>query len=566
MLPTLLWRCCNSALREEPLTGRRLVALTLTLMAVCMAWYVHFWPHMHTANESIRLYFAQAVAETGRPELDHITNLHGSVPVDRSEYGGHLYMDKAPGLSLMAIPIYMVLEALRPEVRHDELWLVGYICCLLLLVAPLLLGIVALGRWLRRGGASEREALLTMLAVGLGSPLLIYSTLLFGHGLAAALIMMATFWLRPAPPARAPSPAVLFGAGMAAGLAGFVDTPVFILAALLCLFVLARVEAEGVVARVRGALPYIAGVAIWSLAQLAYNHWTLGHPLRFTYQYKGSAELAAIIDSGFFGFRPPSLEALWGIWFGPARGLLYHAPWLAVGVLGLVMVGWRGPLRARKDARWLLGVAMAYSLLVGGFVDWRAGDSAAPRHLMPIVGLLAAGFVDGTRWGLERCRSAAQRDLLRGALAVALTISVVFAALPVMTFPYHFYQLDHPVLELNLPLLFFFGGHSHSLGNAMGWGHGASALFFTCLLTLPWWLVARWGGREGEPGDRKELRTGRALTAALLVAVVWSAVLVAPIQEPERTVQGARFKGVQLLLIPPDNRDAYRVLLRYRDD
>ncbi len=534
-------------------------------MALSMAWYVHFWPHMHTANESIRLYFAQAVAETGRPELDAITDLHRSVPVDRSEYEGHIYMDKAPGLSFLAIPIYAAMVWLHPEVRHDELWLVGYVCCLLLLVVPLLLGIAALGRWLRLGGASEREAGVAMLAAGLASPLFVYATLLFGHGLAAALVMMATFWLRPDGDRAARGVRLRFGAGLLAGLAGFVDTPVFILAALLCLFVLARSPQSTLAGRLKHAMPFIGGVAIWALAQFAYNHWSLGHPLRFTYQYKGNAELAAIIDSGFFGFRPPSLEALFGIWLSPARGLLYHAPWLVVALLGLGVVAWRGEGALRRDAAWLLGIIIAYSMLVAGFVDWRAGDSVGPRHLMPIVGLLAAGFVDGVRVIVARCRSGWQQDVAQGAVVASIIIGVVFAALPVMTFPYHFHQLDFPVLELSLPLLFFFGGHSHSLGNALGLGHGVSALVFVAVLVLPWWLSARYSARQDELARLPGRWRSRVVVATLVVGLLWSAAMVAPIPNPGRDVQAARFKGTQLLLIPPRDRPAYRWLLRYRE-
>lgn len=544
-------------------------------MALAMAWYVHFWPHLHTANESIRLYFAQAVMESGRPELDEITRLHGSVPVDRSEYGGHIYMDKAPGLSLLALPVYAVVHALRPQVRHDELWLFGYICCLVLLVAPLLLGLLAMFAWLRRGGASPREAGLALLATGLASPIFVYSTLLFGHGLAAALIMIALFSLRP--PEATAGAGRRFGAGLAAGLAGLVDTPVFIFAAMLCLFVLARAPVDSDRShaqkgwsqkgwqRVRQALPFVAGVALFAIAQLAYNHWTLGHPLRFTYQYKGDSDLAAIIDSGFFGFRPPSLVALWGTWLSPARGLIYHAPWLLVALLGLLVTAAGAPSDARRDARWLGAMVLAYGLLVSGFVDWRAGDSAGPRHLLPAIAPLAVGVVPGWRWLRDRYVQGWQPDAIRGGLAVAILLGLFFAALPVMTFPYHFHQLDHPVLELNLPILLFFGGHSHSVGNAMGLGHGVSAAVFLALMAAPWLLWLAWADATGEPARGPEApRLWRAVACGLVIATVCGAALVAPIPTPERMVQAARFKATQLLLIPRRDRPAYGWLLRHR--
>ena len=565
-------RTLGSRLESTTATGgilppRRLLTLTLLLMALCMSWYVHFWPHVHAANESVRLYFAQAVFETGRPELDSILRLHDSLPVDRSERGGHIYMDKAPGLSFGVLPIYAGLLALRPQVRRAELWLVGYLSCLLLVVLPFIFGLLAFGRWLRRGGASEREAGLATLATGMASPILVYSSLLLGHGLAAALIMIALFVQRPPPPEAHAGSARLLGAGLAAGLAGFVDTPVFMLAAMLCLFVWARADAPGWLGRTRAALPFVAGVAIFVLAQLLYNHWTLGHPLRFTDHHKYPGELTEILANGLAGVRHLSLRGLWGTWLSPARGLLYHAPWLLLGALGLAVVAVQGAAAARRDARWLLCMVLLYALLVSRAGDWQRDDLAGPRHLMPLIGLLAIGFVDGWRWLRERFPEGWRADAVAGAIATSLAVGLLFAALPVMTFPYHLHQLDHPVMELNLPLLLFFRGHSHSLGNAMGLGHQASALVFIVLLLTPWLLTLRLASRSGEPaGHGSGRQRWRMIALGLAAAVLWASALVAPIAEPGRAVQAARFRASRLLMIPSDYRENYRWFLRHRDD
>ena len=105
--------------RSQPVSAQNLRRLAPVLATVLLAWtwYGHFWPQLQTANESIRLYFVQAIIETGRPELDSVCVKHGIVPVDRSEFGGHTYMDKAPGLSLLALPIYPELtRAAQTEV------------------------------------------------------------------------------------------------------------------------------------------------------------------------------------------------------------------------------------------------------------------------------------------------------------------------------------------------------------------------------------------------------------------------------------------------------------------
>lgn len=551
---------------------RRATLRLLLLACLVAAWSIHFWPHLHTANEAIRLYFAQAVVDTGSPVLDPICARHGSIPIDRSEYGGHILMDKAPGLSLLVVPIYALLQLLWPAIRRQDFWLLGYISTLLTVLLPVAAGLWSMRTWQRRIGVSERAASLTVLLTLLASPLFLYATLLFGHGLAAGLCALGFFGLAGAQD-DAPSLRRKAWAGLAAGYAGLVDTPVFLLAAMLCLYALFR-ESGRPLQRIRGALPFIAGVALASLAQLGYNAWVLGHPLRFTYQFKGDAALAAIHDTGLLGFNLPSVTALWGLWFGAARGIFYHAPWLLAAALGLIhagFVGWEGDHqgrdsggRARRDARWLGGIVIAYALIVAGFVDWKAGDAAGARHLQPVVPLLAAGLGFALPIGRFASRRA-MRSLLRAALAAGCAIGVLMHLPTVAGFPYHFDRIDYPVFELSWPVVTVFGRYSVSLGSLLGMPGKLSFAVQAALLAGCFVLWSRWTGHatgdsddvEGDdsaaapnegasPGD-PDLGFGRTLGLTLTLLLLWLAAAVAPIGRPRRAVQAARYQSTALL-------------------
>jgi len=526
------------------------VRAALAALLLTWAWYGHFWPHFHAANESIRLYFIQAVVEDRTPTLDAVVRRHGSVPVDRSERDGRIYMDKAPGLSLLALPLYPLMLTVDPGIAYHGLWRFGWLACVCTVALPLLAALALLARYLARLGVSHRDALTTVLALGLCSPLLVYAGLFFGHGLAAACVAIGVFLVLTRAPAEL-STRRAFAAGLALGYGGFTDTPVFALAALCATFFVLRAgiitENNRLRAGLRVGLPVAAGLGLLAAAQLAYNAWVLGDALAFTYQFKGDAKLAAIMATGWLGFRPPQSEALWGLWFGARRGLLYHAPWLLLALAGhaLTLRSRALPLQVRVDAGGLLGLTLLYALLVSGFADWPAGDCVGARHLLPIVPLAGCGL------GLL-LHHVALPPIARALVPAGLVLGLLLALPSVASFPYHFDNLQLPVLELGWPLVVT-GYFAPSLGRLAGWSDWVSFAVFLFLLVLPWLALPALPApaRPGHPMTRPLTLAG---WAALLV-VAWTTALVAVVPPPRRKVELARFRATQLLGPSATERD-----------
>ena len=524
-------------MNRSPASQRNVVAVLVSL-GLCWAWFVHFSPRYFAANEAVRLYFVECVVVDGGPTLDAASKRHGSVPVDRSEFGGHLYMDKAPGLSLLVLPLYPLVRALHPAIAAQDLWLFGYLACLFGVALPLLLSLGLLARWLQGIGTSPRDAGWIVLALGLGSPIWVYATVFFGHGLAAAGVAAGVFLLAGSEPGQL-SWQRRAAAGLCLGYAGLTDTPVFFLGALACLWTLLRATpwAEGLCLgrRVGEAVPVVLGVALCVGAQLAYNTWTLGHPLRFAYQFKGDPRFAAIMHSGVLGFAAPKPDALWGLWLGARRGLLYHAPWLALGLGGHLLALSRAdlPWHRRLDAGFQLSAIVAYALLVAGFADWPAGDSVGARHLLPIVPLLGAGV---GQWLALRLS-----PWLRAVLAAGVAIGVLLTLPTVATFPYHFDKLSHPVWQLSWPLLA--QGHlAPSLGRLLGLGPAAVLSLFGALLLAPWLALLALAPSQPGAGWR-----GAALGCALVV--LWLAICVRDVPPADASVLRLRAQAQTLLAL-----------------
>ncbi|MBI5609130.1 MAG: hypothetical protein HY902_09630 [Deltaproteobacteria bacterium] len=517
----------------------------LWAVGLLWAWYCHHWPYLQTANEAMRLYFVQAVVETGRPELDGVVARHRATPVDRSEYAGHVYMDKAPGASLLALPLYPPLRAVLPDVHDEGLWKFGYLATLATMVAPLLLALYALARYLATLGLAPRSVALTVVALATASPLLVYASLFFGHALAAAAVAFG-FFVVAASDGR-PSRRAGLWAGAALAVAGLTDTPVFVLAAGVALYAGLRSEplpgagqgwrAWNVAGRLRATWPIWGGLAAGVALQLVYNQWVLGHPLRFTYQFKGDQQLKAIMDTGFLGFRPPQADALVGLLLSARRGLFYHAPWLAAAAVAL---GWRAASPAvasgpRLDAVAALGLAGGYTLFVSGFADWPAGDCAGPRHLLPVVPLLG--------WGLAIALEAPLKWWLRAGLWAALGLAVVLHVPTVATFPYHFAQLERPVLELGVPLLIQ-RAFSPSIGQWLGLPAVASFVVFLIAIVWLWIAVLRLPKLDRSAGVPR----WRSWGATVAFLVVWTVGITSVVPErPGRAAEVGRYRASVML-------------------
>lgn len=82
-------------------------------------------------------------------------------------------------------------------------------------------------------------------------------------------------------------------------------------------------------------------------------------------------------------FTTPIGAGLFGLLLSPGRGLLLYAPVVLAGVLGLRV--------APRAAVWLCaGVPLLHLIVVARWWSWEGGTAWGPRHLLPVLPLLAA--------------------------------------------------------------------------------------------------------------------------------------------------------------------------------
>lgn len=529
--------------REAP--RHKAIVRVLLAVAAAWTWHVHFWPTFHAACESQSLYFVQAIVEDGRADLGGSLARHGNIPVGCAHHRGREYIAESPGLALSILPLYASARLIHPGFERRDLWLFGYLACLLCVTLPLLVALWGLWRYMLGIGVRHAHAAWAVLALALCSPLFVYATLLFSSGLAAACVAIA-FWLVGGQDSTRPRR--LLAAGAVLGFGGVVDMPVFMLAPLFALYAGLRPTlphgGDTRRQRVLAAGLLLAGALPWALGQLAYDAWLFDHPLRLAATLR--AWPAATSGRGASVSPPSYLDDLADQWLGERSGVLYHAPWLALAAIGTVLAALR-PNQARErriDAAFLILAPASYALMIASFSHWRLSDSIGVRDLVPVLPLLSIGlahFLHARTWPA----------LVLACAATTVLVGFLMAMPIVATFPYHFHQLKQPVIEFSWPLVIL-GHFSPTPGRWLGWSDWVSLGAFVLLCGLPWLLV----GWPSTPEDPHRSKRWLRILAVAALSLAWTTSLMASTGRNNRAREVAKYNASQFLGPSAALRDA----------
>jgi hypothetical protein len=422
-------------------TRIRAIPLLLFVLVWLSAGWFGSWEG--NPNNATRLFAAIELVERGDARIDGWAPL----TIDKAVFDGHVYLDKAPGMTLLALPAVALADAVTGERADGAAMMPGdtrldrFLKLRLRLAAitgPALLTAIAAVLLYDLGLALTGRAaagLIAALGYALGSPIWGLSTTIMGHAAVAALFVIAV-WALARAAARGGAVTALIG-GAALGYAVVVEYQAVLAGSAIAAWGAWRLSTHPDRVRLLGLA---AAGGIMGLAPLlAYNLIAFGTPFRIGYAGVQGFEG---MQQGLFGLTVPRLSVLFEILFGDRRGLVWVAPVLVLSVPGLFMLA---EDRRAKGIGVVAVAVIAIGLLVNAaYVYWDGGNATGPRHAMAMAGLLALGLAPA--WaGL---RHDWQRIAGTGLLAMSMAINLMIAAAEIFAPPVYRFPLWSAVYDL----------------------------------------------------------------------------------------------------------------------
>jgi hypothetical protein len=465
------------------------------LIAIAAAYlYVFpYFPKIRSANELPRVYLVKAMVEDRAFHIDSGVERWGAT-ADVSPARGHLYSNKAPGSSMLAVPAYAAVRLVTEPSLAASVW----ICRVVAGIVPMLGFLWLLWGFLARFAPDPAVRRLVLVAYGLGSMAMTYSILFFSHQLGAVCVGSA--WILAVDVAeRRRGLRAMALAGALAGAAPLVDYQAVFAAVPVAVYVVARMwqtMSRAELWRAVGVAAIAAAIPIGIL--LGYHAVCFGSPWRTGYD--ASTTFAQFHQQGFLGITALRWDAFHGSMIRPDNGLVFLAPWLLISIPGSVVLA----RTERGTAAVGIAVAVIYILFVSSINFWRGGWGVGPRYITAMLPFLLPAIAAQ----LEAWKA---RPYVLGIAAGTIVTGVAIYALANVTFPYWPDSVRNPLTEVTFRMLGD-GLVAPNVGSALGVTSWIGAVPYLALVAgLLGWSIQRIAGWRA-------VAIAAALGTAILVA------------------------------------------------
>ena len=407
----------------------------LVAIAAAYLYLFPYYPRLNSANELPRIYLVKAIVDDGTFAIDRGVAQYGKTS-DLARYRDHYYQNKAPGSSVIAVPVYAVASALfGPPSLAVTMWL----CRVTTGIVPTLILLCLLWGYLARFAPDPATRRLVLFAYAFGSMAFTYSVLYYGHQLAAVCI--ASAWLLGEAVAEGTrSRRWMLAVGFLAGLAPLVDYQAAFAGIPLALYLGLKLrDVRGFALAALAAAPPLAFL-------LYYQHACFGSALATGYNH--STTYAGDHAAGFLGMTHPTWRAFVGVMLAPDNGFVVLAPWWLLAIPGARILWRRGE---RALVLTVAAIACIFIAFVSSLAFWRAGWEVGPRYIVAMQPfLLPLVAVTLTEW---RPRPVAF-GIACGLVAIGIVIYTLSSAtLPMWPAESAATNFKNPVFEVMFRLL-----------------------------------------------------------------------------------------------------------------
>jgi len=339
-------------------------------------------------NQNSRLDMVRAIVEQGTLRIDAF---HQNTE-DKAFANGHYYSDKAPGLALLAVPVAEIFRSLKIDIDSAPgLIDLAYCLNLFAVAVPMAAACVCLFWIAVMLGGSVNGAAFAAVALGLATPMWAYSTLFWGHALAAACLVFGFACALKLRGRASFACDVFWGValGLTAGWATVTEYPSAPASAVIAGLAVALVWRDGVQRRLRVLLGIGAGALPCVVALMFYQHAAFGSIFHPSYAYYPAGAFSWM-KHGYMGLTYPRIDVALKLLFGCRRGLLFSGPVVLAAPFGLRRL-WKQP-SSNAPAMAAAFIAAYYFLFHASFFSWPAGWSYGPRYMAPGLPFLCLGL------------------------------------------------------------------------------------------------------------------------------------------------------------------------------
>ncbi len=377
----------------------------IVLFAVLALLVIPVFPHAPSPNELSRWAMDVALVDFHTIEISPVIRL-GIPLADLAKINGRVYSNKAPGASLLVLPVYAAARAIGGPPSADNIRAV----LTALRIAGATIPAILLALWFvsiaRRLGCSEERIAIAVAALLFATPVLTYGLLFFSHVLSALTIFGAWILLFVNPSTRRD-----YAAGVLIGFAVLCESAAVFAGAVLVACALPRLRVRGLLRVSGGALPF-------AIAFAAYDWIAFGSPFALPNYFDADAHIRVVNRSGLLGLHWPVY--IGDILLDPGKGLLVLSP-----VLLMALAGVRRARQSMSGAAFLalVLVVLAIVLPIAGYPYWFGGRCVGVRYVLPAMPFLALLIAFAAPTAIEVV-------LLGASVAVIAILSLVFPFVP----------------------------------------------------------------------------------------------------------------------------------------
>jgi hypothetical protein len=465
--------------------------IELLIFAMLFLAGAAFYHPIEYDNTQSRYALLSAVVDYGTLNIDAYPET-----IDKAEWNGHYYSNKAPGTPFLGMPIYWCLRHLTPlrlsePLGQLEKYIVRITTTTLLFA---LLGVV-MYRLAQFCGAIPRQAFLMVVAYGFGSIALLHATLFSGHQIAASLSFFSFAILvhLSGNGQQVKGEHLVYGflAGLLMGLAVITDYTAIVIALGLSMYTAtSRMGA-------RLNLVFFSGGLVCVLLLATYNLACFGNAFSSSYEHLAFERFREGAAHGILGIGFPRIRVMISLLFSPSRGIFFIMPVLLLSLWGIARMIRRG--QCLREVILIAAIVTGSFLFIAGFYGWHGGWTFGPRYLVPILPFLAFPIAF-FRW----------KPFLFWLLFIPSCIQV---GLSVIGVPHVSELIANPIVELIVP--------------CMSYGYTALNAGMLLLLTGPWSVIAVvalvgligvWAFHES---SREELIEDRMSALSMAILALW---------------------------------------------